>query len=84
MLATGNFPLVFSTEIIPKLFILCAALQISEFYRQRFYLDRRHEWGLHWRVVLLHFAKWPYFLLALYDVVLGRKLAYVIIKACAA
>jgi hypothetical protein len=51
-------------------------LLLCDFYRQRFYLDRRTEWGLHWRAVILHFAKWPYVLLALCDVILKRRIPY--------
>jgi hypothetical protein len=51
-------------------------LQVCEFYRQRFYLDPRSEWGLHWRAALLHLAKWPHHLCALYDVVSGQQKAY--------
>jgi cellulose synthase (UDP-forming) len=76
MLATGRTPAVVSYLTIQKLGILCAVLQLCEFYRQRFYLDPRNEWGFHWRVALLQYAKWPWFLLALLDVLFGRRMPY--------
>jgi hypothetical protein len=55
---------------------LGVALQGTEFYRQRFFLGGRAEWGLHWRVGLLHLAKWPYLGLALLDMFLRRQPDY--------
>ena len=78
MLATGRTPAVVSYLTIQKLGILCAVLQLCEFYRQRFYLDPRNEWGFHWRVAFLQYAKWPWFLLALLDVLLGRRVSYIL------
>ena len=78
MLATGSAPSVVSYPTIRKLAVLCLVLQLCEFYRQRFYLDPRNEWGFHWRVALLQYAKWPWFLLALADVLLDRRVAYIL------
>jgi cellulose synthase/poly-beta-1,6-N-acetylglucosamine synthase-like glycosyltransferase len=78
MLATGRTPAVVSYPTIQKLGTLCAVLQLSEFYRQRFYLDPWNEWGFHWRVALLQYAKWPWFLWALLDVLLDRRVAYIL------
>jgi cellulose synthase (UDP-forming) len=78
MLATGTTPKVVSYLTVKKLGILCVVLQLSEFYRQRFYLDPRNEWGFHWRVALLQYAKWPWFLLALADILLDRRVAYIL------
>lgn len=60
--------------------LLLGTLQLASFYRQRFYLDRRREWGLHWRASLLKLAKWPYFLVALLDVVLDKRVPYVMTR----
>ena len=78
MLATGRVPAVVSYGTAQKLGILCAVLQLCEFYRQRFYLDPRREWGFHWRVALLHYAKWPWFLLAFFDVLFKKQKPYVL------
>ena len=77
LLMGGSNPLL-STLMVPKFFIFIIILQFIEFYRQRFFLLPRQEWGLHWRARLLRYAKWPYFLLALFDVVINRKVPYVI------
>ena len=78
MLATGVTPSVVSYDMLEKLGVVCVVLQISEFYRQRFYLDWRNEWGFHWRVAFLQYAKWPWFLLALFDVLCGEQKPYVL------
>jgi cellulose synthase/poly-beta-1,6-N-acetylglucosamine synthase-like glycosyltransferase len=77
MLVTGKTPLL-SYLIGWKLAILYAVLQLCDFYRQRFYLDWRNECGLPWRAGLLQFAKWPYFVLALGEVLLNRRVPYAI------
>ncbi len=53
-------------------------LHIWERYRQRFYLNKKMEQGIHWRAKLLQFAKWPYQLAAVIDVLLDRQFPYVI------
>jgi cellulose synthase (UDP-forming) len=78
MLATGRTPAIVSYLTLQKIGILCAVLQLCELYRQRFYLDPRNEWGFHWRVALLQYAKWPWFLLAFLDVLLKRQKPYIL------
>ncbi len=77
MLASGKTPLL-SYLIGWRLIALYAVLQLCDFYRQRFYLDRRGEWGWHWRSAVLQFAKWPYFVMAVYEALLGRRAPYAI------
>jgi cellulose synthase/poly-beta-1,6-N-acetylglucosamine synthase-like glycosyltransferase len=77
-LASGITPAVLSWATVEKLAVLYVVLQAAEFYRQRFYLDPRDEWGFHWRVGLLQYAKWPWFMMALLDVLAGRRMPYVI------
>ena len=55
--------------------VVMGVLAATDLFRQQFYLDPR-ERGLHWRIMLLHFAKWPYMLLALVDVLTRRRLPY--------
>ncbi len=76
MLATGITPGVVTNQTALNLIALYAILQLCNFYRQRFYLDRRSEWGLHWRAGLLQLAKWPYLLLAIRDVIWDRRVPY--------
>jgi cellulose synthase (UDP-forming) len=75
MLASGDIPRVFSTETLPYVLVLIAALQASDFFRQRFFLNSG-ERGIHWRAGLLRFAKWPVVLLALKDVLRPRRVDY--------
>jgi hypothetical protein len=77
-LATSIGSSVFDHLISIQTAALCLVLLVTDFYRQRFYLDWRSEWGLHWRVAVLHLAKWPYMLLALGDVLLNRRVPYAI------
>jgi cellulose synthase (UDP-forming) len=78
LLATGLSPLAFSYETVWKVILVGLVLQASEFYRQRFYLDWRHEMGWHWRVGVLQFAVWPYFLFAFLDVAFGKPREYLL------
>ena len=80
MLISGEAlrPLVWGSAV--PFGMMLVSLQICEFYRQRFYLDWRNEWGLHWRSALLQYAKWPYFLLAFYEVMLGKPVPYVLTR----
>jgi hypothetical protein len=57
---------------------LWIVLQGCELYRQRFYLDPQKERGFHWRAALLQYAKWPWFMLALLDVLTARRMPYVL------
>jgi cellulose synthase (UDP-forming) len=59
---------------------LCAVLQLCVFYRQRFYLEPRREWGIYWKARILRYAKWPYTLLALVDVARGRRVPYILTR----
>ncbi|MBU6433867.1 MAG: hypothetical protein KJS98_11185, partial [Nitrospirae bacterium] len=52
-------------------------LHIWERYRQRFYLNKKMEQGIHWRAKLLQFAKWPYQLAGVIDVLVDRQFPYV-------
>ena len=78
MLATRGEPKVIGELSFAKAGWLLAVLQLCAFYRQRFFLDWRRECGFHWRVVLLEYAKWPYFLLAALEVMMNRRAPYVL------
>jgi cellulose synthase (UDP-forming) len=78
MLAAGLAPRALNYPILVPFGLMLAALVLCHFYRQRFYLDPRNEWGWHWRAGVLQLAKWPYLLLALFQVLLNRRLPYVL------
>jgi cellulose synthase/poly-beta-1,6-N-acetylglucosamine synthase-like glycosyltransferase len=76
-LAVGTSP-VLSSLFAPQFLLACGLLWVAEFYRQRFFLDPRSEWGLHWRAGVLRYAKWPQVLHAAFDVVRGFRPEYVL------
>jgi hypothetical protein len=78
LLAGGDAPWVVSWPALPRLLVLWLALLACDCYRQRFFLGGRREWGLHWRAAVLQYAKWPYLLLALVDVLINRRVPYAI------
>ncbi len=80
MLCTGITPSAFSLSAFVKLILVGIVLQSCEFYRQRFFLDPRREAGLHWRSQVLAYAKWPIFLLAIYDVLTRHRGPYTITR----
>lgn len=80
LLVTGTPAGAFSGTVLLHALALVAVLQACEFYRQRFFLDVRSEAGLHLRSGLMRFAKWPYILLALGDVIRSRHHAYLMTR----
>ena len=80
MLVTGSVPTAIGPPVLPRLGILCVTLAVAEAYRQRFFLGGRAERGVHWRALVLEWAKWPAMLMALLDVVSRRRNEYVITR----
>jgi len=80
ILATGIVPRLVTAAAPSKLVVLVGVLQLCEFYRQRFYLDREGETGFPWRAGILQYAKWPYFAMALWDVMKGRRVPYALTR----
>jgi Glycosyltransferase like family 2 len=78
ILATGLAPRVFNYRTLIDLGFLFMPAVLCDFYRQRFYLCRRDEWGWHWRAGVLQLAKLPYLLLAVFQVLLNRRCPYVV------
>jgi cellulose synthase (UDP-forming) len=66
LLLSGQQPLAKGSSLIP-LAVIMAVLIGCDFYRQRFYLRPGLEWGLHWRAMILKYAKWPWLVIALVD-----------------
>lgn len=69
---------VIGNLLVPSFYIFVASLQVNDFFRQRFFLQPRKEFGLHWRAGVLRYAKWPQVLAATYDVALNRVVPYVL------
>ncbi len=76
MLVVGKMPEIATDETMVSGSLMIIMLHIWERYRQRFYLNGRFEQGLHWRAMLLQFAKWPYQLAAVADVLGNRQFPY--------
>ena len=72
----GVSPRFLSGTAMGEVGLLFGVLYATEFYKQRFYLGGRPEWGIHWRSMVLGMVKWPSLALALLDVLLDRKPAY--------
>jgi cellulose synthase (UDP-forming) len=80
MLFTGEMLNVFSFFMLLRFGLVVMMLQFCDFYRQRFFLDPKRELGLHWRSQFLAYAKWPIFLLAIYDVLMRYRGPYTITR----
>jgi cellulose synthase (UDP-forming) len=80
MLSTGSTPTAFSFSTILRLIPVAIILLLCEFYRQMFFLDPQREVGIHWRSQVLAYAKWPIFLLAIYDVLTRYRGTYTITR----
>ncbi len=78
MLLIGGTHNFLRVEMVAPVLFLVGALQLSELYRQRFYLDWKTERGLHWASALLEYVKWPWFGAAVLDVLLDRRHSYTI------
>ena len=76
LLITGITPKFMSYLTLKKLLVLIFVLQISSFYKQRFFLDWRREWGLHWRASLLQLAKWPHIFFCFVNAMSKQKRPY--------
>ena len=83
LLVTGTPAGAFSASVMLRGVALAGVLQACEFYRQRFFLNRRVEAGLHLWSGVMRFGKWPYVLLALFDVVRRRHHSYLMTRKMA-
>jgi cellulose synthase (UDP-forming) len=76
MLLSGASPEFLSYLTMKHLLLLMLVFRLTDFYRQRFFLDPQREWGLHLRSLFLRFAKWPIMLQALVEAITGKKHAF--------
>jgi cellulose synthase (UDP-forming) len=73
MLVANVQPAFFHRYAFLALFALSMVFFCTDRFRQLYYLDRRHEGGIHWRSLVLQYAKWPYFAHAVWQAVRGWK-----------
>jgi hypothetical protein len=78
LLVTDRHVAVFSLGGVARFSLLSATVLPCELFRQRFYINPRREFGIHWRAALLRLAKWPHLMLALLDVIFGVRGGYVV------
>jgi hypothetical protein len=77
MLMQGTVPDVATAETMVSGGFTIIMLHLWARCRQLFYLNEKPERGFHWRASLLQFAKWPYQLAAVVDVLANRQFPYV-------
>ncbi len=77
LLAVSNISVV-GNLLVPSFYLFVIALQINDFFRQRFFLKPQKEVGFHWRAGVLRYAKWPQVLAATFDVARNRAIPYVL------
>jgi len=73
MLVANVEPTFYHRHVFYAVVALSMAFFCADRFRQRFYLDRERERGIHWRSLVLQYAKWPYFAQALWQAVRGWR-----------
>lgn len=67
MLLANVQPSFYHRYVLFAGFSLTMVFWVADRFRQTFYLDRKREEGIHWRSLVLQYAKWPYFAQALWE-----------------
>ena len=67
MLVANVQPSFYRRSVLFAGFALAMVFWAADRFRQAYYLDRAREEGIHWRSLVLQYAKWPYFADALWD-----------------
>jgi cellulose synthase/poly-beta-1,6-N-acetylglucosamine synthase-like glycosyltransferase len=78
LIGTRGVPAFISPPALLALSAFGILLTAVGFFRQRFYLNPERERGLHWRAVVLQFAKWPAQLAAIWQAARGTRVDYAI------
>jgi cellulose synthase/poly-beta-1,6-N-acetylglucosamine synthase-like glycosyltransferase len=73
VLATSHHSTLAHRSAYLPMLALYTCLLTCDLYRQRFFVRRDREFGLHWRAAVLRFAKWPWLLAAFVDVLRPRR-----------
>jgi hypothetical protein len=69
MLVANVQPSFYRKEVLFAGLALTLVFWAADRFRQTFYLDRAREKGVHWRSLVLQYAKWPYFAQAAWEAV---------------
>lgn len=78
LIGTRGLPGFVSPRSLAVLGGLTLLLTAIATFRQRFYLHPARERGLHWRAIVLQFAKWPAQVHAIWQLVRNRRVAYAV------
>lgn len=78
MLLFNVAPAFMQPRAVLSLLTMLLLLGALDRFRQRFYLDPKHERGVHWRASVMQLAKWPVFLRAIAEALRGREVAYLL------
>ena len=78
ILVSNHRPSFLGAQALFSMAGLSLVMMVLDRFRQRYFLDPRREGGLHWRSGLLQFAKWPYFVVALWEALRGWHGAYTV------
>ena len=73
MLIANVQPTFYHRYAFYAVFALSMVFFCTDRFRELFYLDRKGEEGVHWRSLVLQYAKWPYFAHALWQAVRGWR-----------
>ena len=76
LLLSGRSPAYLGIIPLACLATLMVFLATVGLFRRRFFLDPSREGGIHWRSVLLQFAKWPYQCIAAWRALRRTKAPY--------
>jgi cellulose synthase (UDP-forming) len=78
LIGTRGMPAFISPSALLALAGLSLLLTMVGLFRQRFYLNPERERGLHWRAVVLQFAKWPAQMTAIWQALRGTRVDYAV------
>ena len=78
LLSSRELPGFVSPRSLAVLAGLAALFALIGTFRQRFYLDPERERGVHWRAVVLQFAKWPAQVLAIWQLIRNVRVGYAV------
>ena len=78
LLVRGVSPAFLGPDALGWLLALMGVLGGIGLFRRRFFLDHRREGGVHWRALVMQFAKWPYQCVATWRALRRRDASYAV------